>query len=218
MKRLLVTLPLLLVGCAQPAETPEPTAPEPTVTTTSTTPEPPAPAPTTPSTTPSTTITATATETSATALAPLGQPDTARQENWDSLTGELHVTGYRIGEHERFDRLVFDLAGDGEPGWFIEYTEKPLQQASGFPVEYEGATALHVIITGTPYPMGDDSGLLAHGPHPGGGVINGVTFASLFEAHSEFVIGLDQEYPYSVTFLEGPKRLVIDLIKEPTDP
>lgn len=144
-------------------------------------------------------------------IQPLGTPGTGRQEHWPDLA-ELQVTGFRIGEHETFDRLVFDLEGAGEPGWFIEYTDKPLQQASGLPVDYEGATALQVIIMGTPYPMGDDSALLDHGRHAGGGVINHVTYASLFEANSEFVIGLDERHPYSVTFLEDPKRLVIDLV------
>lgn len=146
-------------------------------------------------------------------LPPLGVPGTTRQEHWPRESAGLTVTGFRIGEHATFDRLVFDLRGTGAPGWIIDYTEQPLQQASGLPVEYTGTTALQVVITGTPYPLEDDADLLSHGPHPGGGVINDITFASLFEAHSEFVIGLDAEHPYSVTFLEDPKRLVIDLVK-----
>ncbi|MDO5513489.1 hypothetical protein [Corynebacterium sp.] len=142
----------------------------------------------------------------------LGAPGTDRQEHWPIL-GQLHVTDYRIGEHEGFDRLVFDLEGEGEPGWFIEYTDEPLQQASGLPVDVEGTTALQVIIMGTPYPPEGEDVLLPAGRHPGGGVINHVTYASLFEANSEFVIGLNARHPYSVTFLEDPKRLVIDLVK-----
>lgn len=189
---LVLAVPLVLAACAgEPAPTPAP-APG-TVTSTVTASPPAAPSSTPPD------------------IAPLGTPGTGRQEHWPALAG-LTVTGYRIGEHATFDRLVFDLAGEGEPGWFIDYTDKPLQQASGLPVDFEGTTALQVIIMGTPYPMGDDSALLDHGRHPGGGVINHVTYASLFEANSEFVIGLNERHPYSVTFLEDPKRLVIDVV------
>lgn len=192
-----LALALTLVACSAPESPVAPPAPDApgTVTVVET-------AATTPVVTPTTT-----------GIPPLGSPDTTRKENWSREPAELTVTGFRIGEHDTFDRLVFDLQGTGAPGWIIDYTEQPLQQASGLPVEYTGTTALQIIITGTPYPFEDDADLLAHGPHPGGGVINDVTFASLFEAHSEFVVGLNAELPYSVTFLEDPKRLVIDLIK-----
>lgn len=204
----MLAVPLLLAACAGPEPAP---APAPGTVTSTVTASPPAAPSSVASSSTAPSSAAPTTSSTPPDIAPLGTPGTGRQEHWPSLAG-LTVTGYRIGEHATFDRLVFDLAGEGEPGWFIEYTDEPLQQASGLPVEYEGTTALQIIIMGTPYPMGDDSALLDHGWHPGGGVINHVTYASLFEANSEFVIGLDERHPYSVTFLEDPKRLVIDLV------
>ncbi|AGF72715.1 AMIN-like domain-containing (lipo)protein [Corynebacterium halotolerans] len=196
-------------------------APE-TVTTTVTAPTPDAPAAPSPETTTATT-TATDTDTgtvtvtvtvppaaSPTALPPLGNPDLARKQKDPEGPWRLAVTGVRVAEHERFDRLVFDLEGEGLPGWFIDYTETPAQQASGFPVEYEGAIALQVSIVGTPYPF--DLGIepMEHTTVEGAGHVTGVTFTSIFEGHSEFVIGLEEKLPYSVSLLQNPTRVVID--------
>jgi len=146
----------------------------------------------------------------------LGSPDMSVKMQPPGGEQELMVTGIRVGDHEGFDRVVFDLAGEGEPGWYAELTDTPAQQGSGFPVEYEGATALYLTIQGTPYPTGTDrdADLIDHGPHPGGGGITGINFSSVFEAHSEFIIGLDGRYPFSVTYLEGPKRVVVDFVRQ----
>lgn len=148
--------------------------------------------------------------------APMGTPDSTTKLQYPEGNYELLVTGIRIGEHEGFDRLVFDLDGTGTPGWFTELTDTPTQQASGHPLDYEGGTALYLTIMGTPYPTGTDRDgqILDHGPHPGGGVITGVNFSSVFEAHSEFIIGLDESRPFSVTYLEDPKRVVVDIVTQ----
>ncbi|WP_246818427.1 hypothetical protein [Corynebacterium sp. HMSC055A01] len=48
------------------------------------------------------------------------------------------------------------------------------------------------------------------GNTPGAGVVSEVVYTTSFEAQSQLVIGLKKKTPYSVTFLEHPKRLVLD--------
>lgn len=141
---------------------------------------------------------------------PLGDPSMADQ--WVPPEGEfgLRVADVRAASHNGFDRVVFDLEGEGTPGWFTTLTENPTQQGSGNPVDYNGSIALLVGIEGTPYP--NDRGLEPPRtePYPGAGNVNEIAYTSLFEGRTEYVIGLDSAMPYSVTALEEPKRLVID--------
>ncbi|WP_232748528.1 AMIN domain-containing protein [Corynebacterium sp. HMSC068H04] len=48
------------------------------------------------------------------------------------------------------------------------------------------------------------------GNTPGAGVVSEVVYTTSFEAQTQLVIGLNKKTPYSVTFLEHPKRLVLD--------
>lgn len=142
----------------------------------------------------------------------LGNPDLGKKERRASGESGLTVADVRIAAHDNFDRVVFDLEGEGEPGWYIDYTTQPAQQGSGHPVDYEGEIALHVAIEGTPYPFDlpgqPDSSEI--GTVQGAGHVTAVEWVSLFEARTEFVIGMTEELPYSVTYLDDPKRLVID--------
>src|SRR5699024_7969802 len=85
--------------------------------------------------------------------APLGEGDVALKTARPAAPSMLLVESVRVAGHEGFDRVVFDLAGDGEPGWFIDYTTSPKQQGSGSPVEFPGSVALNVNIDGTAYPF-----------------------------------------------------------------
>lgn len=146
----------------------------------------------------------------------LGDPDTDPEQNWPESVPGLMVSNVRVASHDGFDRVVFDLAGEGDPGWFTNYTAHPAQQGSGNPVPIEGSVALMVGIHGTPYPFDLDLDMEFpdHGTYPGAGNVTEVIYTSLFEARTEFVIGLTEELPYSVTVLEEPKRLVIDFVAQ----
>lgn len=158
------------------------------------------------------TVTATATPSPASVTErPLGQPDTAPkvEERWSE--NPVLVSGIRVGRHEGFDRVVFDLTEGDDPGWRTDYVDQPLQQASGLPVEVAGETYLHVMITNTTYPF--ELGIedpLEPGNFPGAGSVQEIAYTSVFEGYTEAYIGLDEELPYSVTVLQDPKRLVID--------
>lgn len=126
---------------------------------------------------------------------------------------DMSITGIRAAEHETFTRVVFDIAGNGQPGWWIDWAADPIQQASGLPVEMAGDSFLNVNIQGTGYPdqvvvPGIDSG-----SYPGAGIVEDINFTSIFEARSQVLIGVSgQPRNYSVSLLQEPTRLVVDIV------
>ncbi len=144
-------------------------------------------------------------------VAPLGEGDVALKTARPAAPSLLVVESVRVAAHEGFDRIVFDLAGDGEPGWFIDYTTAPTQQGSGNPVEFPGSVALNVNIDGTAYPfeLGIEDPRI--GTVAGSGNVTQVQAVGTFEGRSQFIIGLKEKLPYSVAVLHDPHRLVIDV-------
>ncbi|RNE48825.1 AMIN-like domain-containing (lipo)protein [Corynebacterium alimapuense] len=143
-------------------------------------------------------------------VTPLGTADIAQKTLRPEASSQLMVSNVRVGSHEGVDRVVFDLVGEGEPGWFIDYTDSPAQQGSGTAIEFEGDTALNVNIDGTAYPfeLGKEDPDI--GTVDGAGSITQIVSAGTFEGRSQFVIGLNEQQPYSVQVLQDPHRLVID--------
>lgn len=141
------------------------------------------------------------------ATAPLGNPDTAPKEQAPAPT-ELDVVDVRMATHDSFDRIVFDMAGTGVPGWHVDYNEHPVQQGSGHPFEFEGSIALDVMIHGVTGPA-DVADL------PGtGGVVTEVRSGITHHGSTHFVIGMNEVLPYSVQIIQEPQRLVIDILHE----
>ncbi|OFN39609.1 hypothetical protein HMPREF2559_06045 [Corynebacterium sp. HMSC072G08] len=142
----------------------------------------------------------------------LGTPSLADQPLTQAEGAELVPVAVRVGSHEGYDRVVIEFTGPGKPGWYTQYTNSPAAQASGKPVAYDGATALVLGIEGTPWPSTPQlqQQYAEFTTYPGAGAVTGVNFVNAFEAQSQFVIGLDRQLPYSVTFLEGPPRVVVD--------
>lgn len=141
------------------------------------------------------------------ATTPMGNPDTALKEN-PAANADLDVVNVRMATHDGFDRVVFDTAGTGAPGWHVDYNETPVQQGSGHPIEFEGSTALDVMIHGVTGPA-DVPDL------PGtGGVVTEVLSDITHHGSTHFVIGMNDVVPYSVQVIEEPQRLVIDILHE----
>ena len=140
----IITSGLVLSACAT-ADNTDNSAQRPTSTVTSTSPQ---PAETTENKT--TTKTNDAQDTSRTTAARgqesaqpagaqmLGTPSMEDRQDLPDGLGDLSPTDVRIGTHQGFDRVVFEFAGVGKPGWFTHYTDTPAQPGSGFPVEYQG--------------------------------------------------------------------------------
>ena len=141
----------------------------------------------------------------------IGTADVAQKTARPDAPAMLMVESVRVAAHDGFDRVVFDLVGDGAPGWFVDYTTAPTQQGSGNPVEVQGSVALNVNIDGTTYPFE----LGRQDPHmgtvAGEGNVTEVVSVGTFEGRSQFVIGTKEKLPYSVEVLHDPHRLVIDV-------
>lgn len=144
-------------------------------------------------------------------VTPRGNADTAMKTQRPEAPSQLLVTNVRVASHAGFDRVVFDLVGEGTPGWFINYTSSPAQQGSGKSVTFTGEVALDVNIDGTAYPFELDLPSPNIGTVAGAGNVTEVISQGTFEGSSQFIIGLTSTLPSSVKVLQDPHRLVIDI-------
>lgn len=219
-----VPLSLILTGCAQDGQqaadntssmalTPQ------EETTTVVTPSPDT-SPTQETTTHSETVTESSTADAAPSTSPtaaegvtmMGAASTDPTSFTEPDLAELVITDIRAGSHEGFDRVVFEFQGSGTPGFHAGYTDQPRQQASGRELDVAGAQGLEIMIHGTPMGLGGDNPLTHVGPvDAAAGNVQGITSGGVFEADSQYIIGVDQVRPYSVTVLDNPARVVVDI-------
>lgn len=144
-------------------------------------------------------------------IAPLGDASLTEKTQRPEAPSQLAVTNVRTGTHERFDRVVFDLAGTGKPGWYANYISAPTQQISGTPVAVNGEAFLSINIDGTvpAAEIGLDDPQLNN--VAGSGSVIEVAKASTGSGTSQFIIGLQEERPYSIEVMQDPLRLVVDV-------
>lgn len=128
---------------------------------------------------------------------------------------KLTVTDIRTGRHEGFDRVVYELGGEGMPGWRVGYVDSAVQDGSGNEIPVAGGAVIQVLIDGSAYPF--DSGVEPYaGPNPvlgpSGGSVVEVNGSGVFEGVTQSFIGVaDPDTPFSVSSLTDPTRLVIDV-------
>ncbi|MEP7765014.1 hypothetical protein [Sanguibacter sp. 25GB23B1] len=202
-----------LAGCA--GDDSEPADPSPTTSATDD--------PATPSATPEPTTSGTETsvpDDSSTADAPPFSADTSPDTAEPSQDAMLTVTDVRIGRHDGFDRVVYEMDGTGTPGWTVQYVDQAVQNGSGTVIDLAGDGTLQVLISGSAYPM--DSGaepFESAGPVTGPGTVS-VTEArgwSVFEGLTDAFVGLQTAgHPFRVYLLESPVRVVVDIADETT--
>lgn len=143
--------------------------------------------------------------------------DTSPKTSPASEGAALTVTDIRVGEHDGFDRVVYELGGEGTPGWQVEYVDSAVQDGSGRPVEVGGQAILQVRIDGSAYPF--ESKVEPYSgpdPVPGipGGVISDVNGSLVFEGVTQSYIGVSEKgRPFSASALSDPPRLVVDVAK-----
>ncbi|ALC06160.1 hypothetical protein CDES_08840 [Corynebacterium deserti GIMN1.010] len=150
---------------------------------------------------------------SAQPLAPLGTP--TRDAKMRTAEGEfdLSIRDIRVAEHSTFTRVVVELAGTGTPGWWVDWTEEPLQQASGLPVDVSGDSFLDLNIEGIGYPDQTAEPGIDFGDFSGAGLVEEANLTSIFEARAQILVGVSgPPRDYSVTLLENPTRVVVDLV------
>lgn len=125
---------------------------------------------------------------------------------------ELVIQDVRAGSHDGFDRVVFEYAGPGKPGVVAGYNPDPRQQASGYPLDVPGNAYLEVMIQGTPMMMmSPREDLIPTGPvGVAAGGVTSVVHGGVFEADTQYVIGLDYQRPYQMYILENPTRVVVE--------
>lgn len=138
------------------------------------------------------------------------EPDTA-DPSGDSLAT---VTDIRIGRHDGFDRVVFEVDGTGTPGWDVRYVEEASSQGSGNPVDIEGNTFLQMTVTGAGYPF--DTGVEEYPVGrresiPETQTITEVVFDGTFEGQSVAFVGTTEQTPFRVYLLEDPVRVVVEV-------
>jgi hypothetical protein len=152
-----------------------------------------------------------------------GETDVAFPANTGTDTGDLSgdpvlFTDLRIGRHKGFDRVVWEFAGGGSPGWRVGYADDPTEQGSGMAVDLPGDATLEVTITnvGLPgdvdVPRGVD---FYDGPRTlAAGSTEWVTEVrpgTLFEGILQGFVGVEEEVPFRVYLLEDPTRLVLEV-------
>ncbi|MFU8839283.1 MAG: hypothetical protein ACNA8R_01000 [Nitriliruptoraceae bacterium] len=119
----------------------------------------------------------------------------------------------RVGAHDGFDRVTFELAGDGEAGGWIEPQEDPVAQGSGRPLDVAGSTTLLMAVQPLPYPEDGELTTPDRVAAPAGAtILTELVQDSLFEGQHRFAIGLERPAAYVVERLEDPERVVIDLV------
>lgn len=123
------------------------------------------------------------------------------------------ISAIRIGSHDGFDRVVFELDAPGEPGWFAHYRTEVAAQGSGFPIEFTGDRSIELLINGleTPYedPSREFSGEVTAA---GTSAVTTVSYHGTFEGQAQAVIGLSgPERPFTVYTLSNPSRVVVDI-------
>ncbi|KGH48077.1 hypothetical protein IN07_04335 [Modestobacter caceresii] len=135
--------------------------------------------------------------------------DTAEPVDPEGLT----VTEVRAAPHEGFERVVFELAGSGTPGWRVEYVDAPSSQGSGDAVAVPGSAFLQVTLQGTSYPYETGAEEVARGPVSVSGTdtVQGVVYDATFEGTSVAWIGTSAEVPFRVSALSDPTRLVVEV-------
>ena len=141
------------------------------------------------------------------------EPDTAEPSSDASVT----VTDIRIGRHDGFDRVVFEVAGTGTPGWSVQYVDEPTSQGAGEPIDVEGDAVLQVTLTGIGLPAdtGEDEW---SGANPlsvsDAETVTEVVYDSTFEGQTVAFVGATAEVPFRVYLLEGPTRVVLEVADE----
>lgn len=146
-----------------------------------------------------------------------GPATTQRSVQEPDAEGPLRVSDVRVGHHGSFDRVTFEIDGDGDAGWLIEYDDDPRSQGRGDPVDIDGEAVLRVAVRGIAYPAAAGApaydGPARIQPERTEAVVE-IVEDVLFEGYYDFFVGLDAERPYRVERLDDPQRLVLDIVLE----
>jgi len=140
---------------------------------------------------------------------PANQNWTSRETDQEECDADAKtLTGIRVGRHDGFDRVVFDLSGQGAPCFRVFFDDNPVQDGSGLPVDLGGYQALRVEISA----LGPDFPTIDGGYRAslGGTYVSYALFDSFFEGvATSFIAVHDGNAQYAVDVLPG--KLIIDV-------
>ncbi|WP_222270269.1 AMIN-like domain-containing (lipo)protein [Modestobacter marinus] len=151
------------------------------------------------------------------AAAPAFPADTSADTSDAASPAGLTLTSVRTGSHDGYDRVVFEFAGSGTPGWRAEYVEGAVAQGSGDPIEVPGAAILQLDLNGISYPYETGATEVARGPLAASGtdVVQGAFYDGTFEGVAVAWVGTAAETPFRVFALSNPTRVVVDVVHAP---
>lgn len=146
-------------------------------------------------------------------------PDPTFEGRTEPVEGEIGDVGapaallddVRTGEHEGFDRIVFEFS-EGATRYRVEYVTDPYECGTGFPVDIGGAAFLQVSFE--PANAHDDDfqpTIDERELAPGLPAILEAELTCDFEANVDWVAGLPERLDFRVAELSDPLRLVIDI-------
>jgi hypothetical protein len=137
------------------------------------------------------------------------EPDTAEHADDARVT----VSDIRLGRHDGFDRVVFEVGGTGTPGWDVQYVDEAASQGSGDPVEVAGEAILQVTLTGAGYPYDTGVEEYSGGPLTAADteVVTEVVFDATYEGTTVAFVGTSGRTPFRVYALENPARVVVEV-------
>ena len=126
----------------------------------------------------------------------------------------MTVSEIRLGRHDGFDRVVFEVGGTGTPGWDVRYVDAASSQGSGDAIEVAGEAILQVTLTGAGYPY--DTGVeefANRDPLTAAGtqVVQEVVFDATYEGTTVAFVGTRTQAPFRVYALQDPARVVVEV-------
>ena len=147
-------------------------------------------------------------------------PSTARPA-WDDspVHVERHVrpqpkiVDLRVGEHQRFDRVVIDVDGK-MPGYDVRYVHRLRYDGSGQRVHLKGKKFIQIALM-----PAKAHGRVGHSVYTGPDLqqyrsfptLRGVAFIGDFEGVVSFGVSVRHRADFRVSVLHAPNRIVIDL-------
>ena len=147
--------------------------------------------------------------------------DASTEESRDegAIDGFLAVTDVRVGAHDGFDRVTFELEGEATAGWFVAYEDEPTSQGRGEPIDVDGDAYLGVALRNISLPpeLPDEVDRFDEerhdGPNGAEQVVE-VVADTIFEGIQLFYIGVEEPTSYRIDRLEDPQRVVIDVLHD----
>ena len=131
----------------------------------------------------------------------------------------------RAGQHECYDRVVFDINGPADVGYTAKYVPVVRADASGAPVPVEGRAALQISVRGPIYgtdsqghqpwrqPPAIGENVIGPATLAGWASLTEVRFAGSFEGQTTFAVGVIDQRPFrvSTTSQQNYRHVVVDI-------